>query len=206
VRVGWEKKRLGDVVLPIESVDPTKAPTKHFRYVDVSSVSNETFEIVESAELLGKDAPSRARRKIKSGDIIFATIRPTLKRIAIVPPDLDGEVCSTGYFVFRTKPFLDNRYLFYWLLTDKFFDSMERLQTGASYPAVNDTQVRQEEICYPPLPEQQRIVTILDGAFAGLATATANAGKNRQNACELFESYLGAALGHRLIKAHPNSC
>lgn len=194
MRVGWTKNALGDVVLPIESIDPTKAPTTSFRYVDVSSVSNETFEIVESTELAGKDAPSRARRKIRAGDVIFATIRPTLKRVAIVPPELDGEVCSTGYFVFRTKPFLDSRYLFYWLLTDKFFASMERLQTGASYPAVNDTQVRQQEIVYPSLPEQRRIVAILDEAFAGLATATANAEKNLKNARELFDSYLNSIL------------
>jgi type I restriction enzyme S subunit len=107
---------------------------------------------------------------------------------------LDGEVCSTGYFVFRTKPFLDNRYLFYWLLTDKYLDSMEQLQTGASYPAVNDTQVRQQEVVYPKLPEQQRIVAILDEAFTGLATATANAEKNLKNARELFDGYLNSVF------------
>jgi type I restriction enzyme, S subunit len=105
VRHGWETKKLGEVLQPVDTVDPTKAPTKRFRYIDVSSVSNETFEVIEAAELLGKDAPSRARRKIKSGDVIFATIRPTLKRIAIVPPNLDGEVCSTGYLCFGPSPF-----------------------------------------------------------------------------------------------------
>jgi type I restriction enzyme S subunit len=79
-------------------------------------------------------------------------------------------------------------------LTDKFLDSMSRLQTGASYPAVNDTQVRQQEVTYPPLPEQQRIVAILDEAFAGLATATAYAEKNFNQARQLFESHLNSVL------------
>lgn len=197
MREGWATSNLGDVVQPVDSVDPTKAPTKRFRYVDVSSVSNETFEIIGATELLGRDAPSRARRKIMSGDIIFATIRPTLKRIAIVPPDLDGEVCSTGYFVFRPKSFLHHRFLFYYLFTEPFSNAMNELQTGASYPAVNDTQVRQQEISYPPLPEQQRIVAVLDEALAGLTTASANAEKNLKNARELFESYLGITLGQR---------
>jgi type I restriction enzyme, S subunit len=197
VRHGWETKKLGEVLQPVDTVDPTKAPTKRFRYIDVSSVSNETFEVIEAAELLGKDAPSRARRKIKSGDVIFATIRPTLKRIAIVPPNLDGEVCSTGYFVFRPQPFLDHRFLYYHLFTDQFLYAMAELQTGASYPAVNDTQVRLQEISYPSLGEQQRIVAVLDKALTGLATATANAEKNLKNARELFESHLRSSFSAR---------
>lgn len=197
MRAGWETEKLGDVILPIETVDPRKTPTKRFRYVDVSSVSNETFEVIEAVEILGKEAPSRARRKIRSGDVIFATIRPTLKRIAIIPAALDAEVCSTGYFVFRTKPFLDSRFLFYHLLTDEFLDAMGRLQTGASYPAVNDTQIRQQEISYPPLPEQQRIVAVLDEAFAGLATAISNTEKNLKSARELFDSYLNSVFRKR---------
>ena len=49
-------------------------------------------------------------------------------------------------------------------------------------------------ILFPPLPEQQRIVAILDEAFAGLATATANAEKNLKNARELFDSYLNSVF------------
>lgn len=161
-------------------------PERPFKYVDVSSVSNTTFEIEKVQELLGRDAPSRARRHIQRGDVLFATIRPTLKRIAIVPEYLHGEVCSTGYFVFRPKPFLDGRYLFYYLMTSEFMGEMEKLQTGASYPAVNDAQVKSQFIQFPALAEQERIVAILDEAFEGIAKATANAERNLANARELF--------------------
>ena len=182
--------KLGEVIVPSGTVDPTSSPNRKFRYVDVSSVSNETFSIENAQEILGCDAPSRARRLIKSGDLIFATVRPTLKRIAIVPDEFDGQVCSTGYFVFRTKPFLDSRFLFYHLLSDVFMAAMESLQTGASYPAVNDSQVKQQIVAFPPLPEQRRIVALLDEAFEGLAIATANTERNLKNAREVFESYL----------------
>ncbi len=186
---GWQTKRLEQVIEKSGTVDPRKEPDEFFHYVDVSSVSNKTFRIEETSEILGKDAPSRARRLIRSGDVLFATIRPTLRRIAVVPPELDQQVCSTGYFVFRTKPELDNRFLYYFLFTDRFMDAMESLQSGASYPAVNDTQVKKQEISYPPLEEQKRIVAILDEAFEGIEKAQANAEKNLANARELFESY-----------------
>jgi type I restriction enzyme S subunit len=108
---GWTTKPISEVIVKSGTIDPSKKPEKPFQYVDVSSISNKTFAIVEPSELLGKDAPSRARRHIKEGDVLFATIRPTLKRIAIVPKELDGQVCSTGYFVFRTKPEVDSRFV-----------------------------------------------------------------------------------------------
>jgi type I restriction enzyme S subunit len=192
--LGWRESTLGEIVVPSGTRDPGKSPDQTFRYVDVSGVCNQTFQIVEVTELLGKDAPSRARRSIKSGDVIFATIRPTLKRVAVVPPKLEGEVCSTGYFVFRTKPEVDNRFLFYYLLSDQFIGEMERLQTGASYPAVNESQIKQQRFTYPPLAEQRRIVAILDETFAGIARAVAATEKNLANARELFDTYLNTVF------------
>ncbi len=145
----------------------------------------------------GKDAPSRARRLVRANDILFATIRPTLQRIAIVPDHLDQQVCSTGYFVLRPLAELNHRFLFYWLFTPAFMDEMESLQKGASYPAVNDSDVREQFISFPPLVEQQRIVGILDEAFDGIATAKANAEKNLQNARALFESHLQSVFTRR---------
>ena len=75
--------------------------------------------------------------------------------------------------------------------------AMARLETGASYPAVNDAQVRGEKISFPPLPEQRRIVAILDEAFAGLDAMRANAEKNLQNARDLFDSYLNAVFSEK---------
>jgi len=163
----------------------------------VSSVSNQTFRIEETQRLKGKDAPSRARRLVRANDVLFATVRPTLQRIAIVPDELDKQVCSTGYFVLRPKPDIDHRFVFYSLFTEAYMGQMASLQKGASYPAVTDAEVRSQRLAFPPLPEQRRIVGILDEAFAGIATAKANAEKNLQNARELFESHLQAVFTAR---------
>ena len=190
MKKGWQTKKLGEVIEKTETVNPLQSPDAEFDYIDVSSVSNATFEIEETQRLIGKNAPSRARKLVRTNDILFATIRPTLQRIAVVPEHLDKQVCSTGYFVLRPKQGIDHRFVFYSLFTENFFGRMECLQKGASYPAVTDGDVRAQEIPIPPLAEQQRIVGLLDEAFGGLATAKANAEKNLQNARTLFISHL----------------
>ena len=197
MKKGWQTKTLGDVLEKTETVNPLQSPSVEFDYIDVSSVSNTTFEIQETQRLKEKDAPSRARKLVRTNDIIFATIRPTLQRIAVVPEHLDKQVCSTGYFVLRPKLGIDHRFVIYSLFTENFVGQMESLQKGASYPAVTDGYVRAQEIPVPPLAEQQRIVGVLDEAFEGLATAKANAEKNLQNARALFESHLQSVFTQR---------
>jgi type I restriction enzyme, S subunit len=190
----WRTKELGEVLVRTESARPELRPDDEFEYIDVSSVSNETYKIVSTQRLKGKNAPSRARRLVRAGDILFATVRPTLKRIAIVPNELDGQVCSTGYYVLRAGGEIYGPYLFYYLFTDGFMGQMEKLQKGASYPAVTDSEVRSQLISYPPLAEQRRIVAILDEAFEAIAIARANNEKNLQNSRELIEIVLQEAF------------
>ena len=160
---GWEEKTLGEVLLKTESVDPTKKPDEEFIYLDVSSVNKETKEIENSTVLLGKDAPSRARKLVRTNDVIFATVRPTHSRVALITEEYNEQVCSTGYFVLRAKEFLNNNLVYYFLLTYDFNKQMEKLQKGASYPAVNDSDVKGIIIPFPKsLKQQQTIVQKLD--------------------------------------------
>ncbi|MTJ23704.1 restriction endonuclease subunit S [Dolichospermum sp. UHCC 0352] len=188
----WKEMKLIDVLQKTETINPQKNPNASFEYIDVSSICNKRFVIQEVSTIVGKNAPSRARRLVRKGDILFATVRPTLKRIAEVPQYLDGQVCSTGYFVLRPKDFVEGKFLFYFLFTKNFMGAMEQLQKGASYPAVNDGDVSSQSIFIPPLPEQKRIVAIADEAFEGIDRAIRNTEKNLSNARELFESYLNS--------------
>jgi type I restriction enzyme S subunit len=194
VKAGWQTKSVGELLLPQTTVNPSFAPEQTFSYIDVSSVSTETFAIEGTQSLLGKDAPSRARKLVRTNDVIFATIRPTLKRVAIIPTELDGQVCSTGYVVLRPTQALNTSYLFYWLFIESFSEQMATLQRGASYPAVSDADVRRQPISFPERKEQERIVAILDEAFEGIATAKANAQNNLENARHFFESYLESRI------------
>jgi len=164
---GWTTSKLGDVIEKTSTVSPNKHfPNKHFDYIDVSSVNNETLEIEETQSLLGKDAPSRARRIVELNDVIFATVRPTLKRIAIIPSELDKQICSTGYIVLRAKKnVISSKYIFYWMCSPKTFKYMIDNQAGASYPAVSDKQVKELNISFPDLNEQQKATDKMDKAI-----------------------------------------
>lgn len=197
MKAGWQAKSLADVLLKTETVNPNLQPEFDFEYIDVSSVSNQTFQIEETQNLKGKDAPSRARKLVKTNDILFATIRPTLQRIAIVPSKFNNQVCSTGYFVLRPNQSIHYKYLYYYLFADGFMGQMEALQKGASYPAVTDNEVKSQSISFPIIPEQQRIVAILDQALEGIAKVRANAEINLQNARALFESHLQSVFTQR---------
>jgi type I restriction enzyme, S subunit len=188
----WKRMKLIDVIQKTETINPQKNPDSGFEYIDVSSICNKQFRIQETSTILGKDAPSRARKFVRTGDILFATVRPTLKRIAQVPEYLDSQICSTGYFVLRPKDFVEARFLFYFLFTEDFMGAMEQLQKGASYPAVNDSEVSRQTISIPPLSEQKRIVSIVDEAFEAIDIAIDNTKQNLTNARELFDSYLNA--------------
>jgi type I restriction enzyme S subunit len=158
----WEETTIDQVVVKARQRDPSKEPDQTFLYVDVSSISRELFKITGATLLLGSQAPSRARKEIHSGDVLFATVRPTLQRVAVVPPELDGEIASTGYCVLRgDSRKIEPHFLYFFLLTEHFNARMAGLERGVSYPAVSDSDITNSWIPLPPLPEQKAIARAL---------------------------------------------
>lgn len=160
---------LRDVTLKTRTWNPFSEARETIRYVDVSAVSRETLEISNVAEIPGAKAPSRARKIIESGDTIFATIRPSLKRVAQVPDSLHGEVASTAFCILRpNRNVVDPEFLFFVASNDAFADVVAFFETGASYPAVRDSDVLDQEILLPPLPDQRLIAQVLGTARIAL--------------------------------------
>lgn len=159
----WSESKIGDLLLKTETIDPRKTPNKQFIYLDVSSVNKESKQIEEPTTLFGATAPSRARKVIKTNDVIFATVRPTHARVAIIPDEFNNQVCSTGYFVMRAKSAFNPSMLFYYTLTTQFNKEMESKQRGASYPAVTDNDIKELVITYPTnINEQDALIEKLD--------------------------------------------
>ena len=192
---GWRWTTLEDICLPVSKVRPRDAPDQSFTYLDITSIDNSLFRVVSPKVYWGKDAPSRARQRVRSGNTLFSTVRTYLKNIALVPSEFDGDVASTGFCVLNTSEETDHRFVFYFVHADEFVSRLNPLQRGTSYPAVRDDDVRAQPIPLPPLPEQHRIVaeiekhfTRLDAAVAALKRAQANLKRYRAGvlkaACE----------------------
>jgi type I restriction enzyme, S subunit len=171
----WRWARLGDVCVPTETRDPRHELDAAFKYVDITSVDNTRKKIIDAREILGKDAPSRARQVIRAGDVIVSTTRPNLNAVALISQDLDNQICSTGFCVLRPTQELDSSFLFAFVQTAKFVDELSEQVKGALYPAVTDAQVRAVEMPLPPLLEQRRISTRLNAVMAEIARARAAA-------------------------------
>lgn len=94
-----------------------------FTYVDISSIDHESKRIVGPKVLPVTKAPSRAKQVLKAGDVVVSMTRPNLNAVALVPPDLDGAIGSTGFHVLRAKG-SEPGFLFYAVQTPSFIDAM----------------------------------------------------------------------------------
>lgn len=158
---------LGELTETVEKWNPRNAPSLTFRYIDLSTVDSTSKTISEVPEVIGSEAPSRARQVIQLNDVLVSTVRPYLNAVAVVPGHLDDSIASTGFSVLRaSSTSLSHRYLFHWVRTHQFIDEMTRKSTGASYPAVSDRIVKESLIPLPPIDEQRSIAAVLDHADA----------------------------------------
>lgn len=158
----WEEKRLKDVATyNDESLDEKTDPDFEIEYVDISSVS--LTHGIEKTELLAfEKAPSRARRKVRHGDVIVSTVRTYLKAIAPIKNPPHNMVVSTGFAVIRPRPSLDARFAGYMLQSNGFVGDVVANSVGVSYPAINASDLARLPFAEPPLPEQRIISDFLD--------------------------------------------
>ncbi len=201
---GWCWVRLGEMCEERPGTqDPRSEPDKPFQYVDITSIDTLTKKIVASKTLLGQAAPSRARQVIRTGDVLVATTRPNLNAVALVPPEIDNQICSTGFCVLRPKLGLDSAYLFAFVQSTEFIQSLSDLVTGALYPAVTDKQVRAQHISLPSLTEQQRIAAILNEQLASVERTRVATEAQLEAATSLPAAYLRGVFNSPEVKQWP---
>jgi type I restriction enzyme, S subunit len=145
-----------------------KIPDASFTYIDVSAINNKQGIIGETAEILeAKDAPSRARKIVKAGTVIYSTVRPYLLNIAIIDKNFEPEpIASTAFAVIHPWEGILSRYLYHWLRSPEFVKYVEAFQTGTAYPAINDEIFFSGPFPLSTLAEQKRIVAKVDELMA----------------------------------------
>ena len=188
-KAGWQTKTLGEVCDVIGGGTPPKdKPVFYSGDIPWATVRDLKQEVITSTEFkITKEAvKSSATNIIPNGNVVIAT-RVGLGKVCLLGQDTAINQDLRG-IVPRNSKTLDVRFLYWWLKS--IADLILAEGTGATVQGVKLPFVKSLQVPLPPLPEQQRIVGILDSAFDGIATAKANAEQNLQNARALFESHL----------------
>ena len=157
---GWEWVRIRDICHD----HGQKTPDKSFTYVDVGSIDNHRGIISENVQLLeSTEAPSRARKIIRQGTVIYSTVRPYLLNIAVIEKDYIPEpIASTAFAILHPFNGVINRFIYFYLKSPIFVCYVESMMKGVAYPAINDSSFFRGLFPLPPLDEQRLIVKRID--------------------------------------------
>lgn len=146
------------------------SPDFEFSYIDIGSVTY-TDGITNYQNFKFKDAPSRARRIVHSGDILVSTVRTYLRAVACVNEHRLPQIASTGFLVLQADiSKIHPHFLMYSVLSDNFICKVEANSVGISYPAINASQIVHFKLPIPQLSEQFLLVTYLDRQCSNIDT------------------------------------
>ena len=174
----WEWVRLGNLTYN----HGQKKPSSEFCYIDIGSIDNQHQRLNEKETIVApENAASRARKIVKTGDILYSTVRPYLHNMCIIDREFTKEtIASTGFAVLKCCADYSNAFLFYYMMSPDFdnYANDSDNSKGVAYPAINDERLSNALIPVPPVMEQYRIlnqlskvlpiVQVYDGAYRNL--------------------------------------
>lgn len=158
---GWRMSYLEDLAfLDREKLNEGTIATFSFYYIDISAVSEGNLQL-PATKISFRGAPSRARKVVRLGDVLMASVRPNLKAFAYFDHTNDDCIASTGFAVLTAKPDVDPRFILASILSNSVTAQIESHVVGSNYPAINSKDIRRLEILAPPPAQQRKIARIL---------------------------------------------
>ena len=197
MKAGWQRKAIGEVCDVVNGGTPKTGVAEYW---------DGPHQWITPAEMGKRHTPyiSRTARAITDAGMQNSSARLLPKESVIL-----SSRAPIGHLAINTEPMatnqgckglvprngLDSKYLYYYLAS--IVTLLNELGSGATFKELSGGKLKEVPVPVAPLPEQRRIVAILDEAFDGIATAKANAEKNLQNARALFDSHLQSVFSER---------
>lgn len=162
LKQNFSKRKIVDFVeTDVKNAKKIFNKNNFIKYIDISSIDNNSNIITGYTHIEFCDAPSRAQQVVKKNDILVSTVRPNLKNIALIKFNDNNLVASSGFCVLRAKN-IEPVFLLYNVLSQDFTEKMVSAVTGANYPAIKNSDILNYKIPVPPLELQEKFAAIVE--------------------------------------------
>lgn len=194
---GWKIMKLGSIATIMYGFT-AKSSTNNYgpKYLRITDIQNNevNWDCVPNCPASSIEIQ---KYRLSSGDIVFARTGATTGKSYIIE---NAPIAIFASYLIRVQIKKDSllpHFLFLFFQSPKYWETIEKGITGSAQGGFNAAKLSELNIPIPPLPEQQRIVSILDNTFTAIDKAKANIEKNLKNAKEVFESYLESLLKNK---------
>ncbi len=194
MKAGWQRKSIGDVCDVVNGGTPKTSVAEYWdgphQWITPAEMGKRPTPYIEQTErtITNAGLQNSSARLLPHQSVILSSRAPIGHLVINTMPMATNQGCKG----LVPRQGLDSKYLYYYLAG--IVPLLNDLGSGATFKELSGSKLKEVSIPVAPLPEQHRIVSILDEAFDGIATAKANAEKNRQNARALLESHLQAVF------------
>ncbi len=192
----WGRKKIVDISNVFEDgdwIESKDQSSEGIRLIQTGNVGNGLFkDRGEKARYISEDTFRRLRcTEIFKGDCLVSRLPDPVGRACVLPDTGEKMITAVDCTIIRfdNKQLIPDWFLYY-SLSHEYQNEIQKQVTGATRQRISRKNLGLVSVPLPPLPEQKRIIAILDEAFAAIAKAKDNAEQNLKNAKELFESYL----------------
>lgn len=160
----WREMKLGDCITISTSTYSPKEAWPLINYLETGNITDNRISDIQRLVPGIDKIPSRARRKVREGDIVYSTVRPNQRHFGLIKEVPDNLLVSTGFAVIRGKEGLAcTDYIYRFLSQDFVVAYLHNIaeHSTSAYPSIKPSDIERIPISLPPLPEQRVIARIL---------------------------------------------
>ena len=194
----WKNVTVRQLCKMNQSSYTSKDHWEYINYLDTGSITRNVIEGYEHIDLTKVKLPSRAKRKVAVGDIIYSTVRPNLCHYGMLGEIPANCLVSTGFAVIKANEAEVNpRFLYYYLTLPEIVESLHSIgeQGQATYPAINPSDIEDLEISIPERNVQNKIVAVLSDYDAAIANCRKQIALLEEAAMRLYREWFGDGKG-----------